>query len=526
MRTVLAADIDVPALHPLRELARIADQSQTQLGRATNLLANLVSDEHWQTELKHFAAETEAWWRAQDKSQVRYAAATNLWHHMLRPDQTIGAWLRTIVAGEIAEAAQIGAAIKGFNCEKELRRLEPVVRGRQSARRNPIEGPAFQALCKLGNEALERVRNWFALVNRRPLRRHPDHDGPIATLRNELRQAIAGARRKLDILPPPIDACAGLVRHILDRLEPVLAAKTLPPAKDSIDERLGRELLACKGLRIAADWQLLTSIGPDVLPDLVTLADNPPPTPGAICAARLRNDDFVGAMLTVRLTTDDEEAASLRDDIDNAFAKARDAECEALDAAQRDIEIAERAGRLEVGPAQELVASIEDIRSRLKVARADQIDASEACLADAKKITAKTRTTLDEAKENAGQRIKLRLERLIAAPTDRAAIIQALDDGQFAVAEDLVDRLEAGEQINSAPPPTVEACFDAFFPARNQSLADWRAAHGPVLRGFANSSLAIPSGHDRPAEDLAACVGAWTVITHPRKIPLDTVTAE
>jgi len=510
MGTVLAADFDVPALHPLRDLARIADQSQAQLGRATGLLASLVSEEHWQANLKRYAVETEAWWRGQNKSQVRYAAATDLWHHMLRPDQTIGGWLQTIVAVEVGEAALIRAAIKGLDVEKELRRLEPVVRGRPAARRHPIEGPAFQALCKLGNEALERVRDWLTLVDRHPPLRRPDQDGPVAALRNELRHAIAVARQALDLLTPPTDAGTGLVRHMINRLELLLAAEPLPPANDSIDERLGRELLACPKLRIAVDWQLLTPIGPDVLSNLVALADNPPPAPRAICAARLRCEDFVGAMLTLRLASDDAEAADLRDEIDNAFAKVRDAVSATLDAAQRDVEIAERAGRLDAGPAQELVASIEGIRDRLKAARPDQLDDAEACLAGAKEIATATRITLDEAKESARQRIKLRLERLVAEQGDRAAITQALDDGQFAVAEDLVDRLEAGEPIDAAPPPTVEAVFDAFFPARNQSLGSWRTAHGPVLRGFAASSLAIPPGQDKPAEDLAACIDAWT----------------
>lgn len=510
MRTVLATDIDVPALLPLRELARIADQSQAQLGHATGLLASLVSEEYWQTNFTRFAAETDAWWRAQNNSQVRFAAATDVWRHMLRPEQTIGRWLQKIVSREIDEVTSIRSEINRFDFEKELRRLEPLIRSRTAARRNPIEGPAFQLLCKLGNEAIERVRNWLTLLDRRPLLRRPEQDGHVVALRNAFRDGIAAARHTLDVLTPPTDAGAGIVRRMLDRLEALLAAETLPPESDRIDERIGRELLACSGLRMTVDWQLLTPIGPDVLPDLLALAANPPPTPRTICATRLHNADFIGAMLTLRLASDDTEAATLRDDIDQAFTKATKAYRGALDAAQRDIETAERAGRLDAGPAQEWLAGIEDIRDRLKSARPDQFEGAEACLEEARKITGATQIILDEAKENARQRIKLRLERLIAAPADRASITQALDDGQFAVAEDLVDRLEAGEPIDAAPLPTVESVFDAFFPARNRSLAGWRSAHGPVLRDFAASSLAIPPGQETAAEDLAACVNAWT----------------
>ncbi len=510
MRTVLAANINTAILHPLRDLARISDQSQAQLGQATGLLASLVSDEQWQAQVSEFAAETETWWDSQTKSQVRFAAATDLWRYMLRPDQTLGNWLQNIVSGDHSKAAAVRVALDGFTFERELRHLEPVVRGRPAAKRDPIDGPAYHALCKLGGDAIERVAKWLAMIARRPTQRRAAQDSAIATLRNELRLAIAAARQTLETLAPPIDAGAVLARRMLDRLEALIAAETFPPADRRFDERLGRELLACPGLRISADWQVLTPLGPQMLPSLSLLADSPPPAPREICGARLRDDDFTGAALALRLVSDDAEAAILRDDIDKAFATVAKTYATELDHAQRNIEAAERTGRLEAGLAQELLARIEAVRERLKVARPDQIDEAEACLTDAKTIAADTTTTLDQAKKSARERIRLRLERLVAAPAERAAITNALDDGQYAVAEDLVDRLEAGEPIDTTPTPTVEAVFDAFFPSRNQDLAAWRAAHGPVLRDFAQSHLAVPPGQDGPAQDLGTFIDAWT----------------
>jgi hypothetical protein len=511
MQSVLAADIEVPALHPLRELARVADQSQAQIGHAAGLLASLVSEEHWRASLTRFVDETREWLRSHNNTQFRFAAATDLWRAMLRPDKPIGGWLQQIIVNENVEAATTRDAVESFDLVKQLRSLEIEVRGRPAASTRPIEGPAFQALCKAGQEAIDRVRNWITLVGHRPPARRHNQDGAVVELRQALVRAVGEARQTLSNLPPPLDAGATTIQKMLDRLDNMLAAQPLLAANDSIDKLIGRDLLACPDLRIATDWKLLAPIGAAALPGLLNLAANPPPTLSRICDMRLEQDDFIGAMLTVQLTDDEVKAAAQREKIDIALAQTRDRHIDLLERSRRDIETADRAGRLEAGPAQEMLARIEDSHERLKGVRADLPEEAEVCLAKVQKIEGDTKEKLGVARDRARERIQLRLDRLTAASGHLASITKLLDGGHFAVAEDMVDRLEAGEEIDPTPPPTVEAVFDAFFPLRNQSLADWRATHGPILRGFADSPLAVPGGQGARAEDITICIDAWTV---------------
>ena len=511
MRSVLAADLEVPALRPLRELARVADQSQAQIGHAAGLLASLVSEEHWHGSVARLADETREWLRSHNNTQFRYAAATDLWRAMLRPDKPIGDWLQRIMAGEIDAAAAIRGAVESFDFVKELRSLEIEVRGRPAARTRPIEGPAFQALCKAGQEAIDRVQHWITFVYHRPPTRRPNQDGAVVELRQALVRAVGGARQTLFSLVPPLDAGATIIQRMLGRLDNVLAAQPLSAANHSIDELIGRDLLACPDLRIAADWKLLAPIDAAALPGLLALAANPPPKLSRVCDMRLGQGDFIEAVLTGQLTDDEAEAAAQRERIDLVLAQTRDRHIALLERSRRDIETAERAGRLEAGPAQEMLARIEDAHERLNGMRADLPEEAEVCLAEAEKIAGDTKETLRVAQNRARERIQLRIERLTAASGHLARITKSLDGGHFAVAEDMVDRLESGEQIDPTPPPTVEAVFDAFFPLRNQSLADWRASHGPILRGVVDTPLAVPEGQVGSAEDITICIDAWTV---------------
>jgi hypothetical protein len=510
LNTLLSAEIDIPALYPLRELASLADSSQAQLGQATGLLASLVSQELWQGAVKQYSNETDAWYRSQNARQFRYAAATDLWRHMLRPEQILGGWLTTIVEGKVGDSSLTSSDLDRFAVEVELRRLEPQVRGRPAARTRRIEGPAFQELRKLGVEALDRVRAWVDLLSRRPHARSLNQEGPIAELRGRLNKEIKAARQTLSYFPPPVDAIAPVVGVMFDRLESLLDAKALPLANERIDERLGREMIACPYIKFSDDWRLVAPIGPSTLPSLIEIATATFPGPTKICADRLQRRDFVGATLALRLVTDEVNAGLLLDTLDKALIGVRERYFVTLDQARMDIETAERAGRLETGQAQELLADIEAVNARLKDARTDHPTNIEACLAEADSLVDATRNTLADAEEKSRQRIKLRQERLTTSDSDRARIEKALENGQFAIAEDLVDRLEAGDPIDSAPPPTVEAIFEAFFPDRNQNLLAWRANNGAVLRDLVKSPLAIPPGQDVVAEDIASCIDAWT----------------
>ncbi len=210
--------------------------------------------------------------------------------------------------------------------------------------------------------------------------------------------------------------------------------------------------------------------------------------------------DVLGAELAIAAMPDMDEKPPLQRELRNTLEKLKADRSTLVEQARVEVEEAERAGRLDTGQAQELVERLE--RLRAEVERCSALDAPTLFSALAQEVK-EARGLLDAGRDAVRERIRLRLDALgrAAGEGETAAIERLLDIGQFALAEDLVERLEDGEPFETGRVMPGEAAFDAFFPERAQHLASWLRRTPTAMARLGVGALALPP-------DLAASSGA------------------
>jgi hypothetical protein len=373
------------------------------------------------------------------------------------------------------------------------------VRGKVAARSHPIHDKALRELERLSDEAVQLVRGWIAAWDRAPVGGGSARSKPGVELRTYLIEKLPTARAELTALADPeLIATAPVARAALDRLADLLAGLNPQLKVPSLEALLGRDLLPLP-VSFNPDFGRTEPLNPDLLPRLSELIRSGPEAFDLANSVRIRlkAQDYLGASLAVSLlASDDREAAELGQQIRNLAQAERSSELKALETVRADVEDAERAGRLEAGETQRLIAVLDGCR--VDIEHAEPISLS-GILAEVRVRRAEAALALHLAAERVRERIRLRLSNLPqpVEETTQAQIERAIETGQFAIAEDVVERLEdgigPGEYVE---PPPVSARFDAFFPKRADVLATWlRSDRGrgiERLRDLLNGSAPLP----------------------------------
>jgi hypothetical protein len=334
------------------------------------LFANLISHEEWSAELRRHCESMKSWIDAQLARTIRYSAATDVWHAMLRPGGALGQLLAVAVEDRAPRLDWVRREISGLRASAVIRQIETDVRGRVAVRRRPIEGPALRELEHLVEEAVQLVRSWVALRAAAPASAPVSRTQPVAELRTALVAGLAMAEAELRALAGIAASGVGVAETILRRLGALLNGRLPQREADTLDELLGRDLLGLPRIEFDFNWRRAHPLPSDLMPELLGLCG----VQVDLLAAgrkRLSRSDFIGAELALALVgkregNDETEAESLRREIRKAAGDAKDVALTKLAALRRDIEEAERSGRVEVGTSQELVERIDSLRDRLE----------------------------------------------------------------------------------------------------------------------------------------------------------------
>ncbi|TPG53110.1 hypothetical protein EAH89_17470 [Roseomonas nepalensis] len=495
------------SLPRLRDLAQEMYQGRhvagTALISASALMAGLVTEEAWRQELDAASNDIAAWARQQLARSIRYAAATDVWREMLRPGGTFYAHLQVAAQAATGRAEEVRRFVTTIDIDREIRQVERQVRGLNPARRSPISGPAYRELHDAVEEAVHHLRHWLSIVERAPSRAERSRTKPIADLRARLLSRIRAAEEELLRLDGLLAAGVPCGTAALRRLMSVLEGATLRRAAPSLDALLGRDLVGVPGIVFGAGWSRQHPPLEEVREELFALAQAPAPPPLAQSARRrIAAGDYLGAELVIELTGDAEERPVLQRELRNALERRKADEAQALDEKHTKVEEAERAGRLDAGLAHELTERL--LRVREQVAAAVPASAAE-LFAEARRHVALADAKLSERAVLARDRITLRLDQLRQLPEpNRDRVEGLLEAGQFALAEDLVERLEAGEPLDPDVPVPVEEAFAAFFPAGAERLAGWLRGRRTAMRDIADGTCAVPQDLFAPGQELTA----------------------
>lgn len=504
-------------LPAIRDMAR-HELIGAQVLPGPRLLADLVSEERWQEELAAHSQKVRQWLDGQQASQIRFAGATDVWRAMLRPDGPLGPLLTAAANDEVNRVNQVRERLGEFRFHPSMRAAEQKVRGKAVARTHPIHDKALRELEQLGEEAVQLVRAWIALRNRAPADAESARNNPAAEFRNFVIEKLPTARSELAGLGDPIMASmAPLAGAVLDRLAAVLGGINPDPNRPSLLALLGRDLLPLP-VEFGPDFTLPEPLRPDLLPHLVRLIGGGSEAFDLANAARARltKRDFLGASLAVGLLpSQSPEAAELGQQVRNLAQAERVAALAELETMRAQVEEAERAGRLDAGDTQRLIAVFDACRVDIEHAEPASLSRS---LLEARERSDETADALHSAAGRVRERIRLRLSNL-TSPVDQAIqgqIDEAIKSGQFAIAEDIVERLDDGIGLEEyVEPPPVAARFDAFFPGRTEAIAGWlRTDRGrgiERLRDLMSSAKSFPDalGATPIPADAKELLSAW-----------------
>ena len=370
-------------------------------------------------------------------------------------------------------------------------------------------------------EALQLIRSWVELRIAAPA--SANRAQPVAELRAALAAGLAKAEDELRSLAGIPASGVRVARSILRRLGALLNGHLPPREADTLDELVGRDLLGLTQIKFELNWRRKHPLPGDLMPELLGLC-GVEVDPVAAGRKRVSQSDFIGAELALALVGkeedhDETEVEGLRREIRKAAGDAKDAALVSLTALRRDIEEAERSGRVEVGTSQALAERIDSLRGRLE--RAEPRELGD-CLTEADAEQRKAGDALSAASMAVRHRIQIRLTNLgrPASGQEQSRIEALLKAGQFAIAEDLVERLEVGEILPDLSPamPLAEERFDRFFPKRAEELATWLRP-GRLVQLAADPAREIgdlPSGGIRMPQDLGVIVKAWVSCTENR----------
>ncbi|MBY0336619.1 MAG: hypothetical protein K2X11_08395 [Acetobacteraceae bacterium] len=503
----------LPALRDLAiEIYRGGYVAGTALTSASDVMMGLVTEEAWREEFEVACADVASWLRQQLARQIRYAAATDVWREMLRPGGAFYLPLQAAAQGATARAEEIRDLVANMNVEREIRQVERSVRGVNSARRSPISGPAYRELEESATEAILRLRHWLAVADRAPSRTDKTRAKPLAELRDRLLSRIRAAMEELSKLEGLLEAGAPCGTAALRRLLTVLEGAAPQRAAPSLAALLGRDLADVPDIVFGPGWARTGHLPATVRDELLVLAESPElPHPTMSARRRIAVGDFLGAELALDLAADSDERPAVVRELRNALERQKAEQVEALDMKRSLVEEAERAGRLDTGPAQELTERL--LRAREQVASAGAATAA-ALFAEARHEVALAEAKLSERAVLARDRITRRLTQLRQLRgSDRDRVEELIRVGQFALAEDLVERLEAGEPLDSQMPVPVNTVFDAFFPTSAERLAGWLRGRRAAMREIADGNLSVPPELLAPetavSPDLPALAEAW-----------------
>lgn len=464
-------------------------------------LSALVSEDQRKQAAMRLQAEAATVLRDGRLRTVRYSRATDVWYAMLDERQRLGRMLAAVARGE--DAGRVRHDLEAYDFDEEMRRVERLVR-RHKAASDPIRDPAYAEMARLSQQAVAPVQQWVTLFGRTT--GAASIAGPLAELLKKLLGLVPAARRELEELARHggiTGSFATAALPLLSRLDALLHNEAPEPAAPTIEALLGRDVLGSSSIEMGHGWTW--SVSARSAEELASLAERAPTPLAEAVRARAEAGQFIAAELGLALLSDGERS-ELERTLDQKVEEARARASATIDRLVQQVEEAGRSGRLRTGDAERLAAAAHQLEGGLRDAvRGDFA----ALLPEVERLEEDVRATLDRSAEALRERIRRRLDQLANPAAARERVEEALRDGQLAIAEDLVERLEENAPLDAALRfPPVTALFDAFFPQRVDALDQWlRATRSGVARIKEAPPELVPPGSLAEGGGL---LDAWT----------------
>jgi hypothetical protein len=461
-------DLD-PGAASIRQLrAAIIDYTELGLELSPAVLGGVREHAAWQAQLGALQSDCARWLERARQQTLNYAAATNVWHHLLDNGSSLAEVVETIAAGDQLGKSAVERSLASLADERDIRKLiqttDEGIRGRQ-ARCKPITDKALKTLTERIKDVHDLGRRWLDLVDATPANMA---SGAFRQERAEAcrRRVLAAIRTNLGDLNRvgdhgslPLAAAAAAVRNALSDLERLFDPTTALGPPLPMAAFLRGDLLRVPALELDEAWDVCgTPQSEIVLRILEALARGLPSWSDAV-EEGLKRRDF----LTVQRILDLPEASLPSSGID--VEKFAERSAEQRERAQAELLEEKRRCAIELEQAVSLDLLTEDERDGL-VSRLETFTEREYLQfgPPRRELTAVRAAIADKRSQRTDEiRRRIESERIAERfPEAHRRITAALQRHDFPTAQEYVDAAVAGQPLPEERGPDVFA--DLFFP--------------------------------------------------------------
>lgn len=447
------------SLAPVCDFAVAVAQHAERL-QHVRLDISLFAEFDWTEQLESIRARTRDWLGNAKRQRILYGPAHRVWLKWLEEAGCLGKLAALLLNGgaggkrEIKDLIELLSTRKSFDSlvEETYRRIRPGKRG-------SIEGRARPQLEHHAGPLIHLAKEWLRLIDAAPESRANFVDRSLKSLRRKVEQLGGRARQAIEevvgfSVSGPLHAALTRAGATVDALHRLFEQPdSVGVSSDNLDALLINDLLYVTGIDVDMDThRLVAPVGADTLA-LLADVDAHAQTLGAACQARLDRGDLHGARLAYHLM---EKAGG---------AKGPETES-GLDQCRASLDRAERKRRIELLEIHtELQEELEQVFCFKQLSDEEEVSLRTDLAWVEDQLQNKQQT---HAIVTAGARLK-RIRQSLAAhtqkgkaeartkfksladgcePDGRLRVEHAIDQGDLLTADELMSRIEAGEQLD------------------------------------------------------------------------------
>jgi hypothetical protein len=506
-----------PALYALVQKLRELSSKLVGFRIEPTVLRLARSEATTKSDLEELKVRATDWLTTQAPAYtIRFAPATAVWKQWLRPGGEIESLVSPVAHNKIQDAQRIREALAQMADPAHIQRLITDTDRKDLRRRrgDDIHAGALDHLVRLVEEGLALPRKWLSLVEL-----IGTGGNRLRSLLGDVHAALRDGRNAVEeelTRIPEVDVC-GMVtssqREVLRSLHDMMAlfdsTSSLPETERSPNEVLGRAGLLVPELSVAENWIIETAPARalEALSDIDAARDAE-----VAQRARIARGDLLGAEMMVETGLVAADAALLRPERERWRQVLR-----------REIGECRRA--VEIGSAYGYVQEADRSEIETQLARHEaQIDDERRFDVVLDRVR-QMRTRVENRREERKRDVRAALSEIVLNDASRPAALEvekALDAGDIATANELVDWLQQGHPRSEDLDDEAREGFSEFFPSSMLAINAWleKPSRDPVEVIRQGSGIPGMEGRriDGAQRDQAAAMfSAWAAMKQYRE---------
>lgn len=515
--TYLHHDGHYPAVYAL--VQKLRDLSSKLVGfRIEPAVLRLArSEATTKSDLEELKIRAADWLTTQAPAYtIRFAPATAVWKQWLRPGGEIESLVSPVIHNKIQDAQRVRDALAEMANPAYIQRLITDTDRKDLRRRrgDDIYAGALDHLVRLVDEGLALPRQWLSLVEL------------IGTGGNRLRSLLGDVHAALRdgriavenelTRIPEADVCGmvaasqvELLRSYRDMTALFDSTSGIPETERSPNEVLARSGLLVAELSITENWIIETApaSGLKILSGVGTSLDAEPAQ-----RERIARGDLLGAEMMVETGLVAADTILLRPERERWRQILRK-------------EIVECRRAVEIGSAYGYVQEADRSEIETRLARHEAHIDEERRFDIALDLVGQMRIHVDDRREERKRDVRRTLAEIVVDDANRSAVLdieKALDAGDIATANELVDWLQQGNTRSDDLNDEAREGFSEFFPASMVAINDWleKPSGDPaevIRRGSGIPGMQERRIDDAQREQAAAMFSTWEAMKQYRE---------